>query len=819
MGEVYRARDERLRRDVAVKILRPALGTPEHVKRLTREARAAGSLNHPNILAVFDVGTVAGAPYIVSELLEGETLRRRIEHGPLPLRKSIDYGIQIALALAAAHEKGIYHRDVKPDNLFLTTDGRVKLLDFGLASVETPASSVGTEDTTTSMAGSPGGASGTVGYMAPEQVLGEAVDHRADIFALGAVLYEMLTRRRAFRKATAIETQTAVLKEDPVDPLDIDPSLPPSLVRAVRRCLEKNKEERFQSARDLAFHLRHIEEETHGTARQPRSPRARVRLVLLLAVAIAIAVAAVVAIGRFRARSTPTFQQLTFRRGRIGGARFASDGVIYSQAVGGAPPQIWRIPSDSPESLPFGHYGADVLAARSGRLALARDRRFVGGERFVGTLAEVSPAGSPRTVLDGVEDGDWDPAGVEFAVVLGAGVGASSRLEYPIGHPIYESSGSISSPRISPDGQRVAFIEDLSGVGMRGRVLVVERDGRYKVATAEWATCRGLAWSRSGEEIWFTAGEARSKRSLRAVSTTARERMVLDGPGSLTIWDVAADGRVLLTRDDERRVLMGVPPGEKVERDLSWFDATGLASLSPDGRSVLFGDRFGVYVRTTDGAPAVRLQSKDVYVDDLSRDGRLVLATTSSGDQLVLLPTGAGQPRTLPSFGIKSFSGARWFPDGRRIIFNGRDTSHKIRAYVLDLAGGPPRPITAEGTWALSISNGGGEVAALSAQGISIWPMDGRPGRPVPGSQPGDRPVAWTTDDTALWVFRRDEFPTHIYRLDIATGARQLWKRLAPRDPDGVYSINELQITPDGASYFYSYRRVLSDLYVAFGLK
>src|SRR5262249_38584095 len=265
MGEVYRARDPRFGRDVALKVILEPLVDEEHVERLSREARAAGSLNHPNILAVFDVSTGGAVPYVVSELLEGESLRERLDRGRIPYRKALEYGIHIADALAAAHAKGILHRDIKPGNVFITSEGRVKLLDFGLAKVgkfedETP----NPDDPTASDVSASGTRPGTPGYMAPEQVLGKGLDHRADIFALGAVLYEMLTGSRAFQGRSRIETLNAVLYHDPIDPLDLNPALPRAAANTLRRCLEKNAEERFQSARDLAFHLHQLGDATSG---------------------------------------------------------------------------------------------------------------------------------------------------------------------------------------------------------------------------------------------------------------------------------------------------------------------------------------------------------------------------------------------------------------------------------------------------------------------------------------------------------------------------------------------------------------------------
>src|SRR5258708_8236535 len=252
MGEVYRARDSRLEREVAIKILPHFVASDsQRLHRFEVEAKAAGALNHPNILAVYQMGTYAGVPYLVSELLEGITLSECVRRGPLPLRKAIDYGVQIAHGLAAAHEKGIVHRDLKPDNLFVTKDGRIKILDFGLAKVVQPKESATNAPTLTM----PGVAMGTVGYMSPEQVRGLATDHRTDIFAFGAILYEMVMGKRTFERGTSADTMSAILNEDPTPISDIAPETPIGLQRVVRRCLEKNAEQRFQSASDLAFAL------------------------------------------------------------------------------------------------------------------------------------------------------------------------------------------------------------------------------------------------------------------------------------------------------------------------------------------------------------------------------------------------------------------------------------------------------------------------------------------------------------------------------------------------------------------------------------
>ncbi len=819
MGEVFRARDPRLRRDVALKVINPARARPESVERFEREARAAAALNHPNILAVFDVSIEGPVPYVVSELLQGESLRARLDRGPLPYHKALDYGIQIAQGLAAAHGKGIYHRDVKPANVFLTHDGQVKLLDFGLAKLTIPDSLQDSGEPTVPDLSHPGHALGTVGYMSPEQVLGEEVDHRADIFALGAVLYEMLTGQRAFQRATPYETMYAVRREEPEDPLAVNPSLAPGAAVAVRRCLEKSREERFQSARDLAFHLNQLAQSTTGS--QPIQPRAISRRRLLVpGVVAAVAVLSALAWLWPEPTSTPSFLQLTFHRGRIGGARFAGQSVVYSETLGLDRPEVSLKMAGGPEARRLGYVDADVLAACSGELVLSMRRRFSGGGRLIGTLA-LAPlgGGTPHEILENVEDADCEAGSDRLVVARARGLSEESHLEFPVGHTLYRSPGSLHEPRLSRDGRHVAFREDTTGLGPGGQIVVVDRDGEVVLRTREWTRARGLAWSSEGHEVWFTAAEGRANRALRAVRLDGRERLVHEGPGSLTLWDAAPDGRVLITRDDERVVVVGQPPGATREIDLSWFDRGGLGALSSDGRLLVLGDRFGIYLRDTDGSPATKLGSAEGFPDDLSPDGSLVLATTLSLAGLFLVPTGPGEVRALPIEGIQ-FYGSYWFPDGHRILVNGRAPDRKLRSYITDVSGRALEPITEEGTWTTAISPDGEQLATIADEGgITLWPVAGGPPRPVPGSEEGDRPVGWTEDGESLWIFRRSEVPAHIDRLEIATGRRERWRALVPADAAGVYSILDLRITPSGHSYFYNYRQTLSELYEVRGLR
>jgi Tol biopolymer transport system component len=342
---------------------------------------------------------------------------------------------------------------------------------------------------------------------------------------------------------------------------------------------------------------------------------------------------------------------------------------------------------------------------------------------------------------------------------------------------------------------------------------------------------RGLAWSASGTEIWFTAGEARANRVLRAVDLKGRQRVVHEAPGSLTLWDIAADGRVLLSRDQERRSALALPPGESTERDLSWLDDTGLSDISADGRWILCGDRSGVYLRATDGSDPIHLL-KDGFADSIAPDGKHVLATVDGQRTLTVVSTGAGSPQPLLKGGIDLYRGARWFPDGRRVFFAGSEAGRASRTFIQDLDGGPPKPFTPENTHALAVSPSGdmlavegrkqvksGEKVASREREVTLWPVDGGQPRPLPGSQPGDRPVAWSDDGKSLWVFHQGEVPAKVFKLDIATGHRELWKEVVPADPAGVYAIVQFRITPSGKAYAYTYMRLLSQLYLVRGLK
>ncbi len=686
MGEVYRAKDPRLGREVAVKVLPASFSQDaDRLKRFEQEARAAGVLNHPNITAVYDLGTHDGAPYIVTELLEGETLRSRLGAGALSPRKAIDYAIQIAKGLAAAHEKGIVHRDLKPENLFVTKDGRVKILDFGLAKLKSEKDGEQQTDLRTISGTEPGVVLGTMGYMSPEQVRGKPADRRSDLFSFGAILYEMLSGQRAFRGETAADTITAILTKEPPDLSQTNKDLHPGLDRIVRHCLEKNPEERFESARDLAFDLEALSgvSKPTGAFALPEAARQRNYLVPVL-LGVALALGAGLAAGYRLGKKAgflppPNYQQLTFRRGELYSARFAPDGqtVIYAAAWDGKPVELFATRTDRPESRVFGLVGAEVASiSKTGEMLVLLDRHVV--EAFIrsGTLAQVSVSGgvAPRQISTDVEWADWAPDGTSFAMVRD--VNSRKQLEYPAGKVLYQSSGWISHPRVSPKGDVVAFIDHPIRRDDGGWVMVVDRSGKSTKLAGIFSSLQGLAWSPDAREIWCTGTMVGGNRAIHSVTLSGSKRLLARVTESLTIQDISSDGRALVSHDVIRIGVLGRGPGDPKERDLSWLDWSAAFDLTHDGKTLLFaetgegsGPAYSCFIRGTDGSPPVRLG--DGVAMSISPDGRFVTANTARAEkpEIWLYPTGAGEKKLLPTGNLIVESSGDWLPDGKRIVF------------------------------------------------------------------------------------------------------------------------------------------------------
>ena len=679
---------------------------------------------------------------------------------------------------------------------------------------------------------------GTAGYMSPEQVRAQPLDRRTDIFSFGAILYEMLTGRRAFSRDSQVETMNAILKEDPPEFAEVNPNLPGALDRIVRRCLEKLPEDRFHSAHDLAISLEALSGTSHSTAAAAAvaaiaPPSRRLPVGAVAAALLVVSAAAFVAghvVWKPPAWKAPQFQRLTYRHGLIWYARMMPDAatMLYSAVWDGGPLRIYSARLDSPDSAPLPYEDADIVSTSSkGELALIAHRVLVRAFARPGTLQRASLGGASRDVLENVQDADWLPDGATLAVTHY--VDNKFRLEFPIGHVVYDTTGWISDPRVSRDGKTIAFLDHPILGDDRGNVAIADASGAVRRISGECESTQGLAWSQDGTEVWFTCSQKGLSRSLEATTLSGIQRTVLRVPGSLLLGGIAPDGAVLLTHDIARRGAAGMARGETRERDLSWLDWTQPVALSRDGSTLLFteegeggGPGYGVYMRKLDGSPAVRLGTGEAM--DLSPDGKWVIAQKldPSPAQLVLLPTGAGDVRTLTNDAI-SHNDARFLPDGKRFVFLGAEPGKTARAWVQDLAGGPPRPITPEGIPGILPTPDGTRVIARDKGVRMLYPIDGK-GQPTPMpfiDNAREGVVGFASNDSVLLAIRHTGVESvDIVRLDLTTGARTPVRSILPvPESVGTARVGQILMTPDGAAYVQGYGVTQSDLYLVRGLR
>jgi serine/threonine protein kinase/Tol biopolymer transport system component len=838
MGEVYRARDTRLDRTVALKILPAAFSAePDRLHRFQHEAKILSTLNHPNVLAIYDVGEQNGIRFLVSEFLEGQSLREALAAGTLPRRKLIEYALDVAKGLAAAHEKGIVHRDLKPDNVFITRDDRVKVLDFGLAKQAPDPTSEESATMTGGVPTTPGTVMGTVGYMSPEQVRGQPLDHRSDIFSFGAVLYEMASGARAFRGDSSVETMNAILKEEIPELSGYGVQVSPGLDRIIRRCLEKKPERRFQSASDLAFALDALSVTSGVSQAVSSAPLAtrKPRLAWVLAALVALVVLAA-GIWFFNRPAPPPgrYSQVSFRPAYIRTARFAPGRtVVYAASFNGEPMTLLSTRTDTFETQPL-NLAADLLSiSKSSDLALSLGRVFDPMWTPTGRLAKAPlGGGATRELLDDVIDADWNKDGSELAVARR--VGNRFRLEYPAGKALYETTGYISDVRFSHAGDQIAFLDHGISGDDRGTVSVVDLQGHRRVLTKDYESEQGLAWSADGKEIWFTASDAAELNSLRAVDLGGQTRIVAAAPARLHLQDIAEDGQVLITSEAVNyRVGVGDSKSGRLQ-DLSAFEYTVLSSISNDGSMILVnsfdiaGDtNYRLYVQGTNGSPPVLVGHG--AGGDFSPDGKWVTAVDPGHpENLSVIPTGVGEARTVHSPEGTHYIGVSLLPDNKHVLITTAGSEQTPQSAVQDIETGSVRPFgpkdryTAGFVMTLFPGPSPDGKSCIQTDGQShywLQLLEGGSGRELSGIAPGEKIINWHLDSDNVFLVHPDGINVQIYNLNLTTGKRQLWTVFSPQDKTALAGHSIVYITPDGAHFAYQAQRVYSTVFIAKGLR
>ena len=708
MGEVYRARDSVLKREVAIKVLPPVVSRDaDRLRRFEQEAESAAALNHPNILAVYQLGTFQGAPYLVSELLEGHTLRELLQRGPIPIRKAIDYGAQIARGLAAAHDKGIVHRDLKPENLFVTKDGRVKILDFGLAKLTQRAPESGTSAPTLTHQGTePGMIVGTAGYMSPEQVRGQAADSRADVFAFGAVLYEMVAGQRAFTKPTPAETMSAILNEEAPAVSQASQNCPPGLQRVVQRCLEKSPEQRFQSASDLAFALEALSESgVSGTAAAPAPIQRKSRKLLwwsasLAAILALAACAYFVVIRRERAPhlGISEYTQLT-HSGHAAGVGGTDGSRIYLDRGISYPIEQVAVSGGEIEPVLSVSLAKPMLNDVSPDGSTFLVQSYAAGLSPTPPLYSVKILGGTHRYLADAADAIWSPDGKSILYVAADGDFHIMRSDGTDAHKLATLGGRPDSYSWSPDGRIIRFTRDNSlwEISANGSNLHQLLAGWH---TSESKLCGG--WSPDGEFFFFRAGSGAQIWALddrRGYFRPPSEQpfQLTSGPLHWGHLAPSKDGKKIFAAGyTSRGELARLDPKTNQFQPFLGGISADLVSFSKDGQSVAYVSypEDILWKANNDGSERVQLSDLPLRPEWLSwsPDSTEILFMVSSPQgnaEAWIVSSRGGSPRRLLPEDNGQQTDPSWSPDGSKIIFaTNRQTSKDQNSSIsiLDLA-------------------------------------------------------------------------------------------------------------------------------------
>ncbi len=860
MGEVYRARDTRLGRDVAVKVLPPGFAADaDRLRRFEREARTVGGLSHPNLVSLFDVGTHEGGPYLVMELLEGESLREKLTGKPIPVKRAVEIARGVAEGLSAAHDRGVIHRDLKPENIFLTKEGRVKVLDFGLARTTEKADKTdrveATEESsapTASRQTDPGTVLGTLGYMSPEQVLGKPLDARSDFFSLGIVLWEMLTGKRPFKGGTAVESMHSILKDDLPD-LDAALKVPPVLERIVHTCLAKDPAARFHSAHDLAFALAHLPVPSSSAVGSRSSfPKAGRSRAWGAAIGAVLALAAAFLVGHRLSRPHPIrVERLTSSPRIVSSARFLPDGksIVYTSAPDGANAsrlgELFRLtPGELP--IPLGVRDCRVLdVSVSGELILLWNREVSldGRTETKPVLARMPVAGgsAPRVVeeegIQILDSARWTRDGRELVVLFRNHKGKPTQAFVYRGRVLYEVpyGFGLGDFALNEKGDAIIFDESRWGppsfvtVGLDGRVVVRVSNGEKW--TSEWVQrFRGRFLSMSNHP------SRHDPFQLGLLSPTGELEKVLGNlPVGLDLWDARPSGELLVTPSSSDTVqdVRWQEPGSERERIVDLGFPVDDLTLSASGSQMsctrsIPPAGFRLSLVAAGSSTATDLGEGDLL--DQSPDGKtlLVLVTTGGPDgfhRLRLVPTGAGTPRDLPGEWRQAWASIL-IPGERAILLGRLKDDPEARPYLLEAGSAAPRRLE----WQADLISGPASSdgrSAFAAAGRWTWSrvelLTGAM-TPLPPSCAGMAPKGWTEDGNGVWLTRpvakERGFPLELWRCDLKTGRAE--KVRVIQGPDTPLArLGRFRITPDGRSWAYGYSYQIpsrKDLFVVSGL-
>ena len=758
----------------------------------------------------------------------------------MPLADVQKIAVEITRGLVAAHAAGLVHRDMKPENIFLTRSGGAKILDFGVAKL------VRDKTVTAGMSTLPGVLLGTAGYLAPEQTTGGAVDRRADLFALGAIIFEMLTGERAFKREHTIDTLYAIRHDPVADVRGRRHDTPPALADIVARLLQKEPDARFQTSADLLWALEQVAigpsidrvaaaaGNTGVRAIDAPAPRVMPPGSWLVAAAVAaLILAAVVALWPSPAASQPQYERLTYRLGIVENARFVpgSDDIAYSAAWSGDALHVFTTRSGALDSRPVLDEDAVLRdVGGDGRLLLG-----VGDD--LTTLAVAPPTGRGHRELEsGIVEASWAPGG---SMALSRRANERSTIEYPAGQRIYDGNGVVMSMRVSPDGARIGFVEHPGPGDSRGAIVVVGRDGARRVLSEGWGDVNGLAWARDGRELYFSAAPAGAGTSVRAVSLDGRVREVLTAPGAIALHDVNAAGQLLISRDNPRTSIW-MQDEDRPAEDVSWFDWGILSALSRDGQFMLvneIGSGGGVegalFLRPTNGDAAVRLGTGSGR--DISPDGKWVVVV--SGEKLSLMPTGAGQTVALPNRQGLVYRDSQWLPDGEHISESVESPEEKKGLYIRTLADQTERFVTAD-IASRPIFSPVDDTAAFrdSSGSLVLHSLSSGARRSIEAADDSDRPIAWSDDGRYLFadtprvqrgatpdgrassVCQSEEPPVSLVRIDVRASRREV-VRTVRSAASASACMGPLKVARDGAIVAYQTTELFSDLYLVRGVR